>query len=372
MANHLQAPVHKDNAVLFRNVVFVFGLVLGLLCVTLPFLRYLFFTVPFLVILALLADGKVRFGEEIWPFLAFIIAGLILSPLGNNEGIKDLFFIFAGVSISLLYKIPKVNLWTIFIIFFLGALVFFGLSGALTSGFHFDLANSESSFESPFGFIFGLLIPFALIEKRYRLLILSIVMAILCLKRIALLGAAVACIFVLLGEKRGRYLLNAWVMVPVNLVFVGILLFYGAGEFDYLIHEYTNQSANQFGMGRQELLSLPAKEIFAHPEQFLFWGRGPGASYELSKSGFLSLAKVNLHSDIIKIYYEYGLIFLSFMIALMYTAKNYAVRVGFVFLNTMFISDNTLIYYFLLFIFIYCVRTINTADSELTLEGVKS
>ncbi|MFL9710292.1 hypothetical protein [Methylobacillus sp. Pita1] len=372
MATIVQNSVQKDSPLLLRNIIFVIGLMLALLCLTLPFLRYLFFTVPFLVLIAVLADGKIRIGEEVRPFLAFILAGLILSPLGNTEGIKDLFFTFSGISISLLYVIPRVKLWTIFNIFFVGSFIFFGLSGALTGGFSFDIATSESSLESPFAFVFGLLAPFALFEKRYRLFILCILMALLCLKRIALLGALVSCFFVFFGEKNGRYFLNAWVMVPLNVIFLVMLLMYGMGGFDYFIYEYTQQSADQLGMGRQQLLSLPAKEIYAHPEQFIFWGQGPGASYELSKYVIGNAEKVNLHSDLVKLFYEYGLLFYILMISLMYTARNYVTRVGFLFLNILFLTDNTLIYYFLLFIFICCVRSVGSNVKESRLTGSRS
>ncbi len=374
MANVMQNSVQKDSPLLLRNIIFGIGFVLTLLCLTLPFLRYLFFTVPFLVLIAVLADGKIRSGEEARPFLAFVLAGLILSPLGNIEGVKDLFLTFAGISISLLYAIPRLKLWTIFNVFFVGALIYFGFSGAFTGGFNFDIAASESSLESSFAFVFGLLAPFALIEKRYRLLILCILMTFLCLKRIALLGALASCFFVLLGEKKGRYLLNPWLMVPLNLFFLVMLLMYGMGEFDYFIHAYTQQSADQLGMGRQQLLSLPAKEIYAHPEQFIFFGQGPGASYELAQHGIGigNSEKVNLHSDLVKLFYEYGLLFFALIIALMYTAKNYVARVGFLFFNILFLTDNTLIYYFLLFVFICCVRSVAFNVRELKPTGSRS
>lgn len=346
---------------------FAIGLVLALLCVTLPFLRYLFFFIPFLVVLAMLADGQAKLGDEVKPFLAFIVAGVVLIPLANTEGVKDLFFTFAGISIALLARVPRLKLWTLFQLLFGGAVIYFAIGGKFSGEMAFDIAKSESPFESTFGFLFGVLAPFALINKQYRLFFLSLLMSMLCLKRIAVLGALVAAAFILLGEKRGRWILNPVVMIPINVVLVALLLGYGYGSFDYWIYEITGQSANQFGMGRRELLALPATEIFAHPELFIVSGMGPGSSYDLAKLSFGSLGKVNLHSDLVKLVYEYGLLFFMVFIGLMYSAKNYFTRVGFIFLNVLFLTDNTLIYYFMLFIFIYCARlTTEAAEIKTT------
>lgn len=341
---------------LFRDIVFSLGFVLAMLCMTLPFLRYLFFFIPFLVVLAILADGKGKVGDEVKPFLAFLVAGVVLSPLANTEGLKDLFFTFAGISVALLAGVPRVRLWTLFQLLFVGAVIYFALGGKFSTDMAYDIAKSESPFESTFGFLFGVLAPFALINKQYRLFFLTLLMSLLCLKRIAVLGALMAAAFILLGEKKGRWILNPVVMIPINLILVGSLLAYGNGSFNYLIYEITGQSANQFGMGRQDLLALPAREIFAHPELFIFGGMGPGSSYDLAKLSYGGLGKVNLHSDLVKLLYEYGVVFFMIFIGLMYSAKKYATRAGFIFLNVLFLTDNTLIYYFLLFVFIYCAR----------------
>lgn len=361
-AQVLQCKVRTEY--LFRDIVFFIGLVLALLCVTLPFLRYLFFFIPFLVVLAMLADGKARLGDEVKPFFAFIVAGVVLIPLANAEGVKDLFLTFAGISIALLARVPRLKLWTLFQLLFAGAVIYFAIGGKFSGDVAFDIAKSESPFESTFGFLFGVLAPFALINKQYRLFFLSLLMSMLCLKRIAVLGALVAAVFILLGEKRGKWILNPVVMIPINIALVGLLLGYGYGTFDYWIYEITGQSANQFGMGRQELLALPAREIFSHPELFIIGGMGPGSSYDLARLSFASLGKVNLHSDLVKLVYEYGFVFFMIFIGLMYSAKKYFTRVGFIFLNVLFLTDNTLIYYFMLFIFIYCARMATDAAEQ--------
>ena len=83
-------------------------------------------------------------------------------------------------------------------------------------------------------------------------------LTILSLKRIALLGVLIATLLAFLGEKRGRALLNPPVMVLLNSLVVVALLLYELGAMDSLIRDTTGQSANQLGMGREQMLVVPA------------------------------------------------------------------------------------------------------------------
>ncbi|MFX7902623.1 hypothetical protein ABTK34_19340, partial [Acinetobacter baumannii] len=85
-----------------------------------PPLRYLAYGVPLLVLLTCMADRKVNLGDETKPFLVILMAGLVLGPLANNEGWKDLFFVFAGVSVAMLSKVPHISLWRLFLWLMLG------------------------------------------------------------------------------------------------------------------------------------------------------------------------------------------------------------------------------------------------------------
>jgi hypothetical protein len=346
-----------------RNAVFWYALVLAFLCIALPPVRYLFYTVPFLVILTVLGDQESRLGDEAKPFLVFCLAGIMFSPLATGEGIKDIFFVFSGVSIALLFDIPKLKSWNIFWLNVLAMVLFFGLFRGFRAGFEFDLAASKSSFEGNFGFIFGLLAVVALLERRYRLFLLCVILAVVSLKRIALLGALIAAIFVLLGEKRGRTLLNPPLMVLLNSLAVVALLLYGSGALDRLIVHITGMSANQFGMGRETILSVPANAIIYHPHRFIAYGQGPGAGYE-HLVNLKGAAKVNLHSDLVKIIYEYGYLVFCGVIWLMYSCRDYKVRVLFLYINVLFFTDNTLIYSFFIFLFVALARFIQEKGSE--------
>lgn len=346
-----------ERGYLVRNVVFWAGLTFMFFSISLPFARHLIYILPVLVLLAILGDRSARLGDEAKPFLAFVLAGLILSPLASDEGLKDLYFTFTGVSIALLVDIPRVKLWTLFFILLAAIVTYFSLFGDFRAGLKFDLADSYSSFEGSFSFLFGLLAPLALIEKRYRLSVFCLLMTFISLKRIAVVATICACAFVLFGEKRARHILNPAVMIGLNCLLLLVILLYGFGAFDWVIRELTGQSANQFGQGRRALLSLPALEVFAHPEQFLLYGQGPGSTYLLANKGFGVYGTAQrMHSDVLKIFYEYGLAFFCIFAGLMYSARRFSTRIAFLFMNIVFISDNTLIYSFMLFFFVICTR----------------
>ncbi len=342
-----------------RVIVYWLSIGLALLTVAVPPLRYSIYPISVLVVLTLIADGDFRIGDEAAPFLVFIAAGLVAAPLATTEGLKDVFFTFAGVSVALLVTAPVVRLRWLFVWTMIAALVYFALPGGLIRGAAFDFIRSSSPFESNFGFLFGLLAVFALIDRKPWLSLLCLALAVVTLKRIAVLGVIVAAAFLVLGERKGRWILNPLVMVIVNLAIVFGLLMYAAGYFDSQILRLTGQSANQIGLGRRAMLAIPAREVLHRPRDFMFFGAGPGQTYELATEGVRAYGvKQNLHSDIIKIFYEYGSLVFMTIVALMYRAARYEMRVAFLYLNVLFVSDNTLIYAFFLCFFVIGARAV--------------
>ncbi|MEC5384400.1 hypothetical protein VVD49_01625 [Uliginosibacterium sp. H3] len=359
--------------VLIRNTVFWVSIALSMLCVAFPPFRYLFFAVPLLVLIATLGDREARLGDEAKPFLAFVLAGLVLSPLANTEGMKDLFLTFSGISIALLCQVPVVRARTLFVCSLIAALIYFPLFGNFRGSLQFDIIKSISPFESNFGFVFGMVAVFALMEGRKWLAFLCLVLAVVCLKRIAVLGAMVCFVMWWVGEKNGRRILNPAFMVIANLGLLAFVLLYGAGYLDSAILALTGESANQIGVGRRGLLSLPANEFFHHPEQFIAFGQGPGSTYGLATMGANEYGgKANLHSDLLKIFYEYGVLFYAIFIWLMYSSRRYSTRIAFLFMNVLFLTDNTLIYYFLLLVFAVGVRSLEDAGKEFAMESPQS
>ena len=117
-----------ERGYLVRNVVFWAGLTFMFFSISLPFARHLIYILPVLVLLAILGDRSARLGDEAKPFLVFVLAGLIMSPLASDEGLKDLYFTFTGVSIALLVDIPRFKLLTLFLVVLAAMVTYFSLS----------------------------------------------------------------------------------------------------------------------------------------------------------------------------------------------------------------------------------------------------
>lgn len=345
---------HRDRLHL-RSMVFWASFFLGMLCLAFPPFRYLAYAVPVLTLLACLADAQVTVEDEVKPFLVIIAAGLLLGPLAIGEGWKDLFFIFAGMSVALLPSIPRLSLGLIFFWLVVGFAYLYGVWGDFSGGLRFDFMESLSSFEGNFSFVFAVLVPFSVAARRYVLAAACFVLAVLTLKRIAIVAAVVATLFVLLGPKRGRLLLNPPVMLAVNACVLALNMLYTFGDLDWFIKYFTGQSANQFGMGRQSLQWYVVDGLVNSPWQSLL-GHGMGAVYEAAQRGFGAYEKVNLHSDLMKLAYEIGYVFTAVTIWFMYSSRHYMLRVGFLFVNVMFFTDNTLIYFFFTFFFFLIMR----------------
>lgn len=349
-------PGFHKHKLEIRSFIFWISFGLALASLAIPPLRYLAYGVPMLVLLTCVADRKIGLGEEVWPYLIVLVAGLTLGPLANTDGWKDLFFIFAGVSVALLSRMPRVNLWTVFFCL-LACFVFqFAAFGNFRGGVHFNILKSESSFEGNFSFVFALLVPFAMMQRRYLLALLSLLMAVLSLKRIAVLAAVGAGVMAMVGPRRGRWLLNPPVMLALNALVLMADMAYSTGLMDHLIQQFTGQSSNEFGQGRQSIHRYVVRDLLDSP--FLaFIGHGMGSVYSIAEQGVGVYEKINLHSDLLKLAYEVGYIVTAVMVWVMYTARSYAVRVAFFFQNILFFTDNTLIYFFFTFFLFTLMRT---------------
>ncbi|MGC4062639.1 MAG: hypothetical protein QM749_18055 [Aquabacterium sp.] len=133
---------------------------------------------------------------------------------------------------------------------------------------------------------------------------------------------------------------------------------YAMGYFDYYFLHYTNQSANAVGQGRQTILRLLSSEMFEHWYRFIFLGKGAGAVYGLThwSSTLDAAGKIHLHSDLMKLVYEYGFIWSAVVVGVMYSVKSFRARMVAAYINVLFLTDNALIYYLLIFFIIMCSR----------------
>lgn len=355
---------HRDH-VAVRHVLFWVAFGMAWLMMALPPARYLFLAMPVLVLLVLVGDMDGRMPEEALPFVAVLVMGLALFPMNQAEGNKDLYLTLSGVATAFLKDWPRVRLWTVMGALLSAFVFLYGVFGDFSGGIHFDFMHSESSFEGNFSFVFALLVPFAVMRKRYGLALLAFALAVLSLKRIAVLAAIAATCAVLLGEKRCRRLLSWPVMLALNIVALAVMMAYALGHFDALILDWTGQSANEFGQGRIALQAALIHRMADEPWLFIL-GQGAGSVYEMTHLGVWSGAKLLLHCDSLKILYEFGAIFWVFFFWLLYRSQSFVVLVGAAILNVMLLTDNLMSYNFFIFYYLLVIEACRQEMREST------
>ena len=357
-AEHLVAAYRRPVSFGELRLDNVFGYVVFFLMiasVVLPPFRYLNYSIPLLATLIILANRRIHATDLARPYLVVILASLVLMPFANGEGIKDIYLILTGLSVTL---VGHRRLWswqTIFLASVLGLVAGFAMrvisdgTGAVLSHFTFDVAASKSTLESGFSYVFGLLAVWAAYTRRWRNFALAVILAILTLKRIVLVGIFLCFVFQFLPRSITPKVLHPLPMVLANAMFIVLILSYSSGSLNFIIHDLTGQSADQFGMGRQELYGHVVVDIFRDPGRFLLMGMGPGQVYDALTGGMAGVGKANLHADTLKIFYEYGGVVLTVFVWALYSSRRLGVLLIALYTNIVLLTDNTLIYPFYIF-----------------------
>lgn len=319
-----------------------------------PF-RYLNYLLPILALLIILANRAVHVDGLARPYVVIAVAALILAPFATGEGAKDVYLILTGLSATLVGLRTHWSWQTVMTSVSIGLGVFFLLVGTYSgwntvlAHFTLDFAGSRSTLESGLSYIFGLLAVWAAYNRRWRHFAIALLFAVLTLKRIVIIGILLCLIVQFLPRPIFERLLKPVPMILANALFLFLILSYGSGTFDALIHEYTSQSANQFGMGRQVMYSFILQDLYAQPWRFTLMGMGPGEAYDVLKGGLSWVRKENLHGDTLKILYEYGALVLALFIWALYSSRNRGVLLIALYTNILLLTDNTLIYPFYIY-----------------------
>lgn len=332
-----------------------------------PF-RYLNYLLPIVALLIVLANRAIYVEGLARPYVVIIVAALVMVPFANGEGVKDVYLILTGLSAALVGIRTHWRWQTIMAAVSIGFGVYFMLVGAyqgwnaVFSHFTLDVAGSRSTLESGFAYVFGLLAVWAAYTRRWRNFAIAMLFAVLALKRIVIIGILLCVIVQFLPRPIHDRLVKPVPMILANALFLFLILSYGSGTLDALIHEYTSQSANQFGMGRQVLYSYILQDLSSHPWRFVLMGMGPGEAYDVLKGGFSWVRKENLHGDTLKILYEYGALVLAIFIWALYSSRNRGVLLIALYTNILLLTDNTLIYPFYIYFATLVAATIVATD----------
>lgn len=316
-----------------------------------PGVKLLNYAMPFFALIAVLSEKRLTIPTHAPPYMVLMVAGLAIAPLTTLAGWQDLYLMLMGLApfcFGYAYRLK----WTSVMLATLVAAII-GIVLAKTGhgggGFEFDAAKSKSTFESSTSFVFGLLAVWAALERQWRRTAFAVLLCILTLKRIVVLAAFVTILVSLFPRGLTERLLRPLPMVVLNAIFIAVVFSYTQGHLDHLIESLTGQSANQLGMGRQALYKIPVDTISRHPSEFIFHGVGAGGAYDLIKSGRSFAGKPNLHNDILKILLEYGALAWGLFISALYWRREWHVKLIMLFANCLFLTDNSLIYPYMIF-----------------------
>lgn len=337
-----------------------------------PAFRPLTYAIPFLAVIAMLASERASLPPHAAPFMVLILSGLAYAPVVPLVGWQDLYLFLIGLTPFFFgwryrFSWPQIFVASVLIT---GVWLVLGRTAGADGGIEFDALKSKSSFESPMSWIFGVLAVWAAVERRWARVALALVLCVLTLKRIVVVGAVAAIIVCLLPRRFADLLLRPVPMLLANAAYLVAVVAYTQGHFDGLIHQFTGQSANQLGMGRQYAYARPVGELLSHPIESVFHGVGPGGVYDLMKGGWTFLSKPNLHNDSLKILVEYGgIVWVAFFAAL-FMHRDIRVRIMMLFYNCVMLTDNSLIYTYVLFVLgLALTRMLDPHPEEPAAEG---
>lgn len=335
-------------------------------------IRYLTYFIPVIGLSAAFATGRLHMPDLYRPFLLLLVASIAFAPLATGWGWQDIYLILIGILPFCLGYQPRLTWWQVFFGFLAGTLVSIavqqasGSGGFFSKGLKFDPLMSESTFESQFGLVFGMLGVWAALKRRWGLYLLALAASVLTLKRIGVIAAVLCGLVCLLPRPLTDKLLRPWFMVPLNLLLLSLEVMYGFGTFDRLITDLTGTSSNHFSMGRSFLWHWPSREIVQGLPELAVLGKGAGHVYEvlMYKAGIGH--KYLLHSDLMKITLEYGLLVFIGFFGLAYAFKSLAARMFWLYFNILMLTDNVLIYGYLIFALGLCSmcarRELNETD----------
>jgi hypothetical protein len=367
-------PVYS-NLFDFHLILFIVFLALPLID---PVLRYAKYALPIIAFLTLLISLRFETGSARplplrealdyyyrWSILYLLLIAYSFCFLALKG---DLFFRFFANSFFMvsplvavyiifhyfnLYNAPryiKTMFWGLLVIQFLRKS--YDISSLSVQTFLEAFVTSQLPTETNLAFHFGLLLIYFALSKNLRYSIGSAVMTLLCFKRIVFPAVifSLCAYYVLEKMKFGS---RKWgsAVIPflaiINLLAVYLSYQFAYGQYDLWLYNLTERSPNEIFVGRQFIYSNVLSQIKGMP----WLGIGIGKIDELAFTLFYS--PLNLHSDLLKNYFEFGVFFYVIWICLLYwfNFRSPGLIALALYLNILFLTDNTFIYFDVIYLF---------------------
>lgn len=319
--------------------------------------------------------------EFFWVFIVLIlltgISYFLVDSFDPVQFVKD--FSFIAISIMFYFLLPimykqgqdrKINYSYMFIRFGFITIsiifLFISAKNILMSPFQFNLfrflIDSQSPFETTMAFPMGMFVIFFSYYNKKALFWTSFIFTLLSSKRIVILALILIYIINRLTPSIRSLNKQAVILIAViiNLIFVYIIIQFSLSKYDPFIEQYLGLSADYISMGRKSIY----ENLFSRDEGNwvkFFFGNGLGTSY-VETTNFLEKEE-NLHSDVLKLFFDTGLLGLVIWIVFIYKL-GFINKIAFlltIYLNILYLTDNVLIYYdtmivYYLMIFFFHIR----------------
>lgn len=278
--------------------------------------------------------NNLRFYQEFFFVLSPLVFTLLLFLLKPVEDYsKAVVYLFWAISMSFLFeKFESI------------------LLEVTNPGLLFDaFLTSELPTESNFAFQFGLF-AIVFIHKRMRLYsILSLFLLLLSFKRIAIAGVFVCMLLMVIRSISGNKInpvKNKFFIVICNCLAVSFLFLFFTGAFDEFIESTFGVSSNFITQGRYNIY----QDIFAHFGNINILGFGLGSiNVYLNTAGYDLL---NLHSDVLKVFFELGpVLFVGWIYYFHKWTNSFLSSCLAIYLNILFFTDNVFIYFDVMFVY---------------------
>jgi hypothetical protein len=214
------------------------------------------------------------------------------------------------------------------------------------------LFTSQFPSENHLAFHFGLLVIYFFYSRSLRYLFGSAIMALLCFKRIVFPAIILSLIAYNIFEKMNFHL-HKWrfAVIPllaiVNLLAVYLSCQFAYGQYDLWLYSLTGRSPNEIFVGRQFIYS----NVLTQTAGISWFGIGIGKIDELAFTLFHS--PLNLHSDLLKNYLEFGVFLYVIWICVLYgfNLRSNSLVALVIYMNVLFLTDNTFIYFDVVYLF---------------------
>ena len=333
-----------------------------------PGLKYAVYTLPYFIPIMWLFQGNFRFHPSlnVLPFLLLIAMSLFSIPELDYNGIRRGGFILTYTLLFFLYDFQKItysvrNVNLIFIAIFIFQMSIF-LGSDLITKFYFSFLESRSTLESGYSFAFGVFALYYLLKQRYVWFMINLVLAALTLKRIVLIGLAVTILVWIIPKKVRRIFLNPYLITLCVGLFLYLAVGFADGDYDKLLIKLFDISPNHLLQGRQEIWRRMFDAIDFNFLDFSVYGIGLGKSVTVLMESFHQ--DTLIHSDFLGIMVEYGVVITIVFAFLLNFQKSDNERLMALYLTVVFISDNVLIYQFVMLPYLLLQIDLSKRETE--------